>query len=101
MILKGQRGGRLLVVSVDALARRPPPPRPLTGSMPSTGGTSERSSQVGDDGVEGSLHALVLEARAPQHRRELDLERRLADRLLEALLGISFSSRMSSTSSSS
>ena len=35
--------------------------------------------------VEQRLHALVLEARAAQHRGDLDRQRRLADRLLEAL----------------
>ena len=40
----------------------------------------ERARQEVDDRVEQRLDALVLERRAAQHRRQLDLERRLADR---------------------
>ncbi len=47
----------------------------------------QRRGQVVDDGVQQRLHALVLERGAAQHGRQLDRERRLADRLLEALLG--------------
>ena len=53
--------------------------------MPSTGGTSSGDGQVVDDRVEQRLHALVLEGRAAQDRRQLDLERGLADRGLDAL----------------
>src|SRR5439155_747846 len=45
----------------------------------------ERRGQVVDDRVEQRLDALVLERRAAQDRRELDLERGLADGLLETL----------------
>src|SRR6185312_12295778 len=51
------------------------------------GGHVERRGQVVDDRVEQRLHALVLEGRAAQHRRQLDLERGLADRRLDALGG--------------
>ena len=40
----------------------------------------ERAGQVVDDGVEQRLDALVLERRAAQDRRQLELERGLADR---------------------
>ncbi len=40
----------------------------------------ERAGQEVDDRVEQRLDALVLERGAAQHRRQLDLERRLADR---------------------
>src|SRR6476646_5583387 len=44
----------------------------------------ERAREVVDDGVEQRLHALVLERAAAQDRRQLDLERGLADRGLQA-----------------
>ena len=56
---------------------------PLAGSRPSTARHVERAGQVVQDRVEQGLHALVLEARAAQHRGELDRQRGLADRLLE------------------
>ena len=75
--LEGERGERLGVVGVaggravllaahglEALDRR----------------HVERARQVGEHGVEQRLDALVLERGAAQHGRELDLERRLADR---------------------
>ena len=43
--------------------------------------------QIVDDRIEQRLHALVLERRAAQHGGQLGRERRLADRLLEQLLG--------------
>jgi hypothetical protein len=43
----------------------------------------QRRRQEVDDGVQQRLHALVLERGAAQRRRELELERRLADRLAE------------------
>jgi hypothetical protein len=50
------------------------------GSESSAWRTVERARQEVDHGVEQRLHALVLEGRAAEDRRELDLERRLADR---------------------
>ena len=47
----------------------------------------QRRGQVVDDRVQQRLHALVLERGAAQHGRQLGRQRRLADRLLEALLG--------------
>ena len=44
-----------------------------------SGGTSSGRRQVGDDRVQQRLHALVLERRAAQDRRQLAGERRLAD----------------------
>jgi hypothetical protein len=43
----------------------------------------QRRGEVGDDGVEHGLHALVLERRAAQHRVELGGDRQLADRALD------------------
>jgi len=47
----------------------------------------ERAGQEVDDGVEQRLDALVLERGAAEDRRHLDVERGLADRLLEPLGG--------------
>ncbi len=45
----------------------------------------ERARQVVDDGVEQRLHALVLERRAGEHRRDRDVERRGAERAAQHL----------------
>ena len=47
----------------------------------------QRRGQVVEDGVKQRLHALVLERRTTQHGGQMGRERRLADRLLEQLLG--------------
>ncbi len=47
----------------------------------------QRRGQVVDDRVQQRLHALVLERAAAQHGGQLGRERRLADRLLDRLLG--------------
>src|SRR3954468_14415821 len=65
--------------SSEPLTSTTPPPR-----GPPRGHLEGRREEV-DDGVEQRLHTLVLEGRAAEHRRELELERRLADRLLEAV----------------
>ena len=46
-------------------------------------GHVERARQIVDDRVEHRLHALVLERRAGQHRHEREVERALADQLLQ------------------
>ena len=43
----------------------------------------QRRRQIVDDRVEQRLDALVLERRAAQHRHEREVERALADQLLE------------------
>jgi hypothetical protein len=53
------------------------------GLMPSTGGNVERARQIVDDRIEQRLHALVLERRAAQHGHEREVQRALADQLLE------------------
>src|SRR3954451_15758936 len=71
---------------------------PLTSTRPGAGGAAhglgrgsgarrdvERARQVVEARVEQRLDALVLERRAAEDGRQLDVERRLADRLLEAL----------------
>ena len=43
----------------------------------------ERRRQVVDDGVQQRLDAFVLEGGAAEHRRDADVERRLADHLAQ------------------
>ena len=60
---------------------------PRTCSRPVTAGTSTRARQVVEDGVEQRLDALVLERRPAEDRGQADVQRRLADRRLEAVDG--------------
>src|SRR3954469_2053624 len=53
---------------------------PLTGSRPWTAGTSSGPGREAMAGSGSGWAPLVLERGSAQHRRELDLERRLADR---------------------
>ena len=68
-LVVGVADGELLGLRLDALDRR----------------HVERRREVVEHGVEQRLDALVLEGRAAEDRGERDLERRLADRLLEAV----------------
>src|SRR5215471_8295252 len=80
--LEGQRSERLLRVGVplDHL-------RLVAHRVALDGRDVQRAGQVRDDGVEHGLHALVLERRAAQHRRERAGDRRTPDRGDELLLG--------------
>jgi hypothetical protein len=81
--LEGQRGERLAVVGVahGGLAVRVA----LAHERALHRRNVQRRRQVVEDGVQQRLHALVLEGRAAEDRRELDLQGGLADRLLEAV----------------
>ncbi len=80
--LERERRERLVVGRVAA--RRLAIFGPLDGLQTLDRRHVERARQVVDHRVEQRLHALVLEARAAQHRRHPDRQRRRTDRLLEA-----------------
>jgi hypothetical protein len=80
--LERERGERLVV------ARLARDHRLLVADLVALDGLDvERRGQVGDDGVEHGLDALVLERRAGEHRGELAGDGRATDRGVELVLG--------------
>ena len=82
--LERERGERLGVVGVAG-------GRAVVLALARARGPRSAARRAGwqevEHGVEQRLHALVLERGAAQHRRELDVERRLADRRDQAVGG--------------